>query len=200
MWGAAAGPPLISPPPLGSGAPGSRGSARSRGGAGPISPAAPAAPGRLRGSDRSGARRPRPPPLPALHGPARVRRSGRGRGARGRGRRGDTQAGAQGCGARWGRAGARAPRPRGPRRVLAARPRAPASARGMRTGEARVPRGPPVSPRRETETEPGSAAQWVGPIGPAGAGNSLRARRAAEKPGVGSWPGVLGRKPVSPFF
>lgn len=57
-----------------------------------LEPAAPAAPGRLPESDRFGAGRPRPPPLPALREAARVRWSGRGRAAPGRGGREDTQA------------------------------------------------------------------------------------------------------------
>lgn len=71
----------------------SRSSGRGRAGSDAVlAPATPAAPGRLPGSDRFGAGRRGPPPLPALREAARVRRSGRRRGARRRGRQEHTQA------------------------------------------------------------------------------------------------------------
>lgn len=159
----------------------------------PAAPAAPAAPGRLPRSDRFGAGRREPPPVPALREAARVRPSGRGRGARGRGGREDTQAGGAGLGRPRGAGQGRAPRRPAPRRPAPRRAPGcvlvcPPPPRGHSHEKPQPPTRPFHFPRLGglSGWSWGPRAKWVDSSGPAhtglgvAAGSSLQRRRASR--------------------
>lgn len=173
----------------------SRSSGRGRAGSGAVLvPATPAAPGRLPGSDRFGAGRGGRPPLPALREAARVRRSGRRRGARRRGRQEHTQACCAGLrrprGEGQGRA-RRSPRPSPPSPGSGA-PRACLCPRGTHryTPVSRAALPPPQAEKQERMKQ-GLRTKWVDSNGPARPGLGVAAGARSLHPRRAS--GILGQ-------